>query len=590
MSRTVQIQIPEFANNRWIWGVAGIVALVVLILAIPATRHMIFRGKGLTPPPPVSGVPPIESGRFVAVLPLQVLGDESQLGYLAQGIQEALSTKLFQLKDIRVTDADAAAKVDQKQSLVKIGEALGANMVVQGTMQGSGDKIRIILKLEDVANGKELWSQQFDGVTGDLFTLEDEIYNPLVSALNVNPTNDERANASVHATENIAAYDLYLKGRNAMRGQQDLKNVDAAMNFYQDALKQDSGFALAYAGLSEASLVEYREKKDPFWAQKALAAAQQAERLNDNSADAHFVLGRVYSATGKTSEAIAELKRGLSIEPNSDDGYGGLGHAYMAIGDKDQALQAYQKAIEINPYYWANYNQLAMAYSNVGEYDKALAAYKRVTELEPDNPFGYLNLGAIYFRQGKYDEAIPYFQKSLQLQPSSVAYSNVGSAYFYLKRYSDSVPMFQKAVELNPNDQLTMGNLGDAYRWSGQRDNANATYEKAIALAYKELEVNPKDTDTLSCLALYYGKTGNSVQSLDFVHRARTINSADVDLIYDEAVVRTLANKPDDAIKSLREAFQKGYSVQEAKVDPELGALQGRPDFTKLVTEFGRAK
>ena len=174
----------------------------------------------------------------------------------------------------------AASKVDQKQPLQKIGEALGANMVIMGTMQGSGDKIRIILKLEDVVNNKELWSQQFDGVTGDLFTLEDEIYNPLRLAMNVTPTNDERANAGVHATENIAAYDLYLKGQNAMRGQQDLKNVDAAMNFYQDALKSDAGFALAYAGLSEAGVVMFG-KNIPSRAQKAIKArcAQFAYQL-----------------------------------------------------------------------------------------------------------------------------------------------------------------------------------------------------------------------------------------------------------------------------------------------------------------------
>jgi eukaryotic-like serine/threonine-protein kinase len=590
-TRTVQIQIPEFTDKRWTWAAAGVAVLLVvgLVFAIPYTRYRIPGFKG-PKNGPVSGVPPIESGRFVAVLPLQVLGDESQLGYLAQGIQEALSTKLFQLKDIRVTGTDAASKVNQKQPLVKIGEALGANMVVQGTMQGSGDKIRIILKLEDVADNKELWSQQFDGVTGDLFTLEDEIYNPLVSALNVNPTNDERANAGVHATENIAAYDLYLKGRNAMRGQQDPKNVEAAMNFYQEALKNDPGFALAYAGLSEASLVNYREKKDAFWSQKALAAAQQAERLNDNSAEVHFVLGRVYLGTGKTAEAIAELKRALVIEPNSDDGYAGLGRAYLALGEKEQALQAYEKAVQINSYYWYNYNQLGNAYSETGDYDKALAAYKRVTELEPDNSFGYLNLGVVYFDQGKYDQAIPYFQKSLQIQPSYLAYSNLGSAYFYLKKYPDSVPMFEKAVELNPNDQLFMGNLGDAYRWSGQRDKANATYDKAIALAYKELEVNPKSTDALQGLAMYYAKKGNAAQSLEFIRRARSINAADVGLMYTEAVVDALANRPDDAVKSLRAAFGKGYTVQEAQNDPELATLQGRPEFSKLVAEFSKTK
>jgi eukaryotic-like serine/threonine-protein kinase len=584
-TRTVQIQIPEFTNKRWVWAVAGVVALLALSLTIPAVRHLLPFGHQQTNKGP-RGVPPIESGRFVAVLPLQVLGDESQLGYLAQGIQEALSTKLFQLRDLHVASTDAVAKVDLKQPLLKIAESVGANMVVQGTLQGSGDKIRIILKLEDVVNNKELWSQQFDGVTGDLFTLEDQIYNPLVSALNVNPTNDERASAGVHATENMAAYDLYLKGRNAMRGQQDLKNVDAAMNFYQEALKNDPGFALAYAGLSEASLAMYREKKDPFWAEKALAAAQQAERLNDSSAEVHFVLGRVYSRTGKTAEAIAELKRAVALEPNSDDGYRGLGSVYLTLGQKDQALQAYAKAIEINSYYWYNYNQLGNAYSQFGDYDKALTAFKRVIELEPDNATGHMNIGVAYFQEGKYEEAIPYFQKSLQSQPSSIAYSNLGTAYFYLKKYPDSVPMFEKAVELNPNDQLSMGNLADAYRWSGQRDKANASYDKAIALAYKELEVNPKDTDALSGLALYYGKKGNAAQSVEFMRRARAINAADVNLIYTEAVVYALANRPDDALKSLRVAFQKGYSVQEAQNDPELATLQGRKEFGQLVAEF----
>ena len=124
---------------------------------------------------------PLSSGRFVAVLPLQILGDSSQLGYVAQGIEEALSAKLFQLKDVRVTPNEAADKVDQKQPLPKIARALGANLLVQGVLQAAGDKMRITMNLEDVADGKRLWSGEFDGVVGDLFTLEDQIYNQLVS-------------------------------------------------------------------------------------------------------------------------------------------------------------------------------------------------------------------------------------------------------------------------------------------------------------------------------------------------------------------------------------------------------------------------
>ena len=200
LSRTgssIQIQLPEFASRRWIWVVGGgILAAVILALAIPPVRHMIFGGGEKGGTSSISGVPPLSSGRFVAILPFQILGDSSQLGYVAQGIEEALSAKLFQLKDVRVTATEAADKADQKQPLQKIARALGANLLVQGVLQGSGDKIRIIVNLEDVADGKKLWSGQFDGIVGDMFTLEDQIYNQLVSGLDVNPTNDERASAA----------------------------------------------------------------------------------------------------------------------------------------------------------------------------------------------------------------------------------------------------------------------------------------------------------------------------------------------------------------------------------------------------------
>lgn len=589
-AHTVQIQLPEFAQRRWIGWVAGAVVLVALAFAIPPVRHLITSRASNLGSGSLSGIPPLSSGRYVAILPFHVLGDEASLGYVADGLNEALSAKLFQMHGLHLASDSAVARVKAKDSIEKKARDLGVNLVIDGELQGSADNMEIIINVQNIPEGRRIWSDTFSGNVRDILTIEDKIYNSLISALELKPTSDELARASGHATENIAAYDLYLKGRNAMRGQQDLTNVQAAINFYQDAVNKDPGFALAYAGLSDASLVMYREKKDPFWSEKALAAAQQAQRLNDNSAEVHFALGRVYSTTGKTAEAIAELRRALAIEPNSDDGYRGLGGAYLSLGEKDQALQAYEKAVEINSYYWYNLNQLGSAYAQLGEYDKALASFQRVIELEPDNSFGYMNVGVVYFEEGKYKESIPYFQKSLAIQPSYLTYSNLGSAYFYLKRYADSVPMFEKAVELNPNDQLFMGNLADAYRWSGQRDKAIATYNQAIALAYKELEVNPKDTEALECLALYYGKKGNATQSIDFIERARTINAADVNLIYTQAVVYALANRPDDAMKSLRLAFEKGYSVQEAQNDPELGALQTRSEFGKLVAQFGKSK
>ena len=594
-TRTVQITLPIIDKKISLISASAVVLLLAGLLAIPQVRDFLFRHKSgeLT-----SGIPSLKQGKFVAVLPMRVLGDQASLGYVADGLEEALSAKLFQLHDMHtasVSDVQKAVPSNAPSvppatpNLNEVARHLGVNLVVSGTVQGSGDKLRIVANLDDVAGGRRVWSGEFSGVQQDLLTLEDQIYGGVVEALALKPTSEESARATPHPTENIEAYDLYLKGRSAMRGQQDVKNIQGAVDLYEQALKKDPNFALAYAGVADASLAMYHEKKDSFWSQKALAAAQQAERLNDNLPEVHFSLGNVYTASGKGAEAVSELKRALQLAPNSDDGYRGLGKAYMALGQKDLALEAYQKAIDLNPYYWVNYNYAGQAYSHLGEYDKALAAFRRIIELEPDNHFGYLNTGVIYFQQGKYDQCIPFFQKSLQLQPHYLTYTNLGTAFFYLKRYAESVPMFEKAVEMNQNDSLLMGNLADAYRWSNQLDKANVTYDKAIALGFKQLQVNPRDANVLDGLALCYAKKGDAVQALDFMRRARALSPADVNLIYDQALVFAITGRSTEALTALREALQKGYSLEQAKNDPELAALQKTPEFGKLVKEFGNS-
>ena len=584
---SIQIRLPEFAERRWVWAVAGVVLLIALAFAIPPVRHMILPGGNGTSN--VSGVPPISSGRFVAVLPLQILGDASQLSYVAQGIEEALSAKLFQLKDVRVTPSDAADKADQKQPLPKIARALGANLLVQGVLQGSGDKIRIIMKLEDVADGKRLWSREFNGVVADLFTLQDQIYNELVAGLKINPTNDEIATAEARPTNNTAAYDFYLRGRNSMRGH-DPKIIQAALDYFDQALKEDPKFALAYTGIADASLRMYKIKKDSFWTQKALAAAQQAEQLNDKLPEVHATLGSVYRATGKYSESVAELSRALSLAPNSDDFYRRLGDVYLDSGNGAKALEAYQKALQLNPYYWVNQNALGNAYAGRADFPKALQAFQQVTTLEPDVNVGFENVGNVYLQQGKYQESIPYFQKALQIEPSSSAYSNLGTSYFFLKQYSNAVEMFEKAVAVNPNDTDMMVNLADAYRGAGQQDKARAAYQQAIASGFKELQTNPQNAEVMSEMALSYAKIGDAPKAQNFIRQARGIDKNSVNYIYTEAQIDALLGQSADALKMLREAFEKHYPAEFAAGDEDLKNLNGNPEFATLIKQYSQKK
>jgi len=586
---TVQIQVPEFASRRWVWVASGIVAVILLALALPPVRHLLFGGgeKGGTSSD--SGIPPLSSGRFVAVLPLQVLGDSSQLGYVAKGIEEALSAKLFQLKDVRVTSNDAADQVDQKQPLPKIARALGANLIVQGVLQASGDKIRITMHLEDVADSKKLWSREFNGTVGDLFTLEDEIYNQLVAGLDVKPTNDELASAESRPTDNAAAYDSYLRGRNSMRGH-DQKSIQSALDYFDQALRMDPKFALAYAGMADASLRMNTIRKDSLWTQKALADAQQAQQLNDKLPEVHATLGSVYRATGKYSEAVGELKRALALAPNSDQAYRLLGDTYLKSGNGAAAIDSLQKAVQLNPYYWGNQDALGSAYFQLGDYPKALIAFQRITELEPDVDAGYENVGNVYLQQGRYQEAVPYFQKALQIEPYYTTYSNLGTAYFFLKQFPQAVEMFEKAAALTPNETATAVNLADAYRSAGQKDKARDTYQRAISLGYRELQTNPQDADAMSEIALSYANLGDSQQAESFISRARTIDKNNVQYIYNQAEIYALSGKTVEAFKALEDSLDKHYPAESAEQDVELDSIRASSQFAALIKKHSAKK
>src|SRR5579863_643028 len=379
-SRSVQIQLPEFAERKWVWYVAGAVALLILVFAIPPVRHLIpglgvksSGGSG------ISGIPSLTEGKFVAILPFKILGDDQSLGYVAEGLNEALSAKLFQVKDLRLSSDTAVATVSDKDPLEKTARKLGANLIVQGMIQGGADnsKMSIIVNLIDVPDGKKLLSQQFSGVAKDLLTIEDQISAQLVSALDIKLTNEEKARTAERPTDNVEAYDLYLRGWQALKGPKGVQSNEAAIDYFEQSVKKDPGFALAYTGLADASMTMYKAKKDNFWAEKALGAAQRAERLKDNLPEVHFSLGVIYLRTGKTSQAFAELKRGLELAPNSDEGYARLGSAFLESGEKNQAIAAYKKAVEINPYYWSNHIDLGDTYFSAGDFDKALEEFKR---------------------------------------------------------------------------------------------------------------------------------------------------------------------------------------------------------------------
>jgi tetratricopeptide (TPR) repeat protein len=331
-------------------------------------------------------------------------------------------------------------------------------------------------------------------------------------------------------------------------------------------------------------------KKDSLWTQRALTAAEQAQQLNDKLPEVHATLGNVYRATGKYSESVAELNRAISLAPNSDEFYRRLGDVYLDSGNNAKALEAYQKAVQLNPYFWRNYNSLGRGYVHQADYPKALQAFQQVTVLESDIDIGYENVGNMYLQQAKYQESIPYFQRALQIRPNFATYSNLGTSYLFLKQYSNATEMFEKAVALNPNDTMMVLNLADAYRGAGQQDKARTTYQQAVTAGFRELQTNPQDADVKAEVALSYAKIGNAAEAQKFIREARGIDKNNVNYIYYEAQIDALLGRSAEALKLLREAFEKHYPAEFAAGDEDLKNLNGNPEFTSLIKQYSQKK
>jgi serine/threonine protein kinase/tetratricopeptide (TPR) repeat protein len=592
--QTNVLKVPRWARLSL---AACVLVLFAVALLVPTVRDSIFPTLSRRVSTP-AGIPSLEEGKHVIVLPFDVQGDRETLGYVAEGLNEELSRKLSSFPTLHVVSASAVTeqakhqKIDLKGPAESIGRNFGVNLIVRGTVQEGGGWARINVDFDDVADSRRLFTKAFSfaAATINLLDIEDQVFRSIVRELELRPSSEEQIRAASPTGDN-EAFDYYLRGGYELSRHTDAEGIRSAIRFYERAIQQDPRFVLAHVGLSNACRAMYRATNEPSWVQKALESAQRAQKLNSDLPEVRLALGDAYQQLGETKDAVAEFDSAKKLSPNSALPWLRLGKTYEDGGHRDQAIDAYTKAVLLAPYSLANRNELGCAFFNFAEYGKALAQFRSVTDLDPGNYYGYMNTGAVHLAQGKYEESIQEFKKALEVAPDGAhddanIHSDLGTAYFYLKRYSDSVNENERAVKIGPTSYLLVGNLADAYRWSEKKKKAEENYEIAIDLASKQLEMNPRNVDALGNLALYYAKNGDLRRATDCIRRARWIDPSNLYLIFDEATVRVIAKQTPQALESLKLALEKGYSPKLVEVDPEFASLRGNSNFEKLMKEY----
>ena len=264
-----------------------------------------------------------------------------------------------------------------------------------------------------------------------------------------------------------------------------------------------------------------------------------------------------------------------------------LGAVHEAMGKFDLAESSYQAATKLRTDDWTSLNSLGSFYYRRGRYQDAIPLFVKVTEMAPDDSLGYTNLGATHAMAGQYDAAAENFKKSLALRQTASAYTNLGTIYYFLGRCTEAVPLMERASELAPKSEQMWGNLGDAYACAGsKRDAALSAYRRAVQLGLQRLDVNPNDGETISVVALYEAKLGDTARALANIRKARRIAPASRKVMWESALVYELAGDRNEALTALTGAIHGGQPLDEVRGEPALAKLRADPRYQKLMASI----
>ncbi len=520
---------------------------------------------------------------IIAVLPLANQTGDAANDYLAAGVADSLITSLASFPTVttlsRAMVAEARGRLSTPSAVAR---DLGATLVVDGAVQRQADTLRISLSLV-WPDGRVAWAEAAEGRARDVFAIQARLASALGSALSVQMSAADETRLQTPPTSNANALDAYWRGRAALERRDGPGNLQRAEVAFNEALRLDARFVDAHAALGETYWELYNLTRDQSYADRAVQASASAVTLSPGVPAVRLALGITLTNSGRHGEAVQELQRTLAMRSNDDEARRYLGKALAGLGRLDEAVAEWRKALAIRPNNWQVLSDMGRALYLGGRYNEAEQAYQQLLALQADNVIGLQMLGAVNQIQGHRDRALGYYERVIAIQPTAQAYSNIGAIRHARGDFPRAVDAFRQAIALRPNAAATHRNLGDALGRLGQRDEAQAAYQRAVALAEADVKVNPSDAVGLASLAVYLQKAGDAAAARR--HLAEALRGAPGDPAFwsRAAQVHAMAGRTDDALSALQRAIDLNYSRADAAVTDEFEALRQLPRYQEML-------
>jgi eukaryotic-like serine/threonine-protein kinase len=391
--------------------------------------------------------------KSIAVLPFENLSEDKANAYFAHGIQEEILSHLANVADLKVISRASTQRYQSKPGhLSEIAKQLGVANILEGSVQKAGDSVRVHVKLIQAADDSHLWADSYDRKLTDIFRIESEIAKTIADTLQAKLTGSEKKQMSKKATENLEAYDLYLRGR-FFWNQRTSADMKTALSHFEQAASVDPNFAVAYAGMADCYLLLplYGGGVPAEMYPKAIAMAQKAISLDPTLGEPHASLGLVHS---------------------------------LFDFDFAASVREFEEAIRLNPNYaiahhWFGGSTLPA----LGQFDRANAEAKRALELDPLSLVMITDAGTVYWITGRYQEAVAQCRKAIEIDPRNyTAHWQLGQALECIGDLRGAIAEYEKSTQLD-DDPLPLGLLAAAKAKAGDRPAALAVLNRIQEIA-----------------------------------------------------------------------------------------------------------
>jgi len=445
-----EVREEKVGPRRWQRAALAAVVVLVVVAGAWAVWNFYFRPPAIEPASVEKMAYPLPDKPSIAVLPFINISDDPKQEYFADGMTDDLITDLSKISGLFIISRNSVFQYKGKAvDVKKISRELGVRYVLEGSVRRAEGKVRINAQLIDASTGGHLWAERYDRDLRDIFTLQDEVIQKIVTALVVKLTRDEQERLVRKGTNSLEAYDCILRGSDYFYRFTKEANAQAR-KMVERAIDLDPEYALAYSLLGFTHFMEwsFQWSQDPQSLEQAFELAQRAISLDDSVSAAHSLLGKVYLWKKRYDQAIAELEKTIALNPNYADGLAGMGEILYFAGRPKEAIGVFKKAIRLNPIppVWY-FHGLGHAYFLTGRYEEAIAALKRVLNRNPNFWPAHIYLAASYVELGQEKEARAEAAEVLSVNPN-----------FSLEAGGQRLPY---------KDQAVLERLADALRKAG---------------------------------------------------------------------------------------------------------------------------